>query len=101
MVIAKWTKRDARLRVFYVYSEISKLVLKGLLASNFLSAEDKFFFFLKFKRFSFKNSLSYYSRSCLFTGHARSVFRIFRLSRHQAKYCASNGFLTGLRKSSF
>lgn len=101
MVIIRWPKRDSRFRLLYYNSELSKLVLKSLLASSFFFTEDKMFFFFKFQRYSFKSSISFYSRSCLFTGHARSVFKLFKLCRHQAKYCASNGFLTGLRKSSF
>jgi ribosomal protein S14 len=101
MIVIRWPKRDASLRILYKNSEVSKILLKSLLASSFFSLEDKVFFFKRFQKYSFKSSISFYRRSCLFNGHSRSVFRLFKLSRHQAKSCASNGFLIGLRKSSF
>jgi succinate dehydrogenase (ubiquinone) iron-sulfur subunit len=101
MIVIRWPKRDASLRILYKNSEVSKLVIKSLLASSLFSLEDKIFFFKRLQKYSFKSSISFYNRSCLFTGHSRSVFRLFKLSRHQAKYCASSGILTGLRKSSF
>lgn len=35
------------------------------------------------------------------TGHPKSVFQYFKLSRHQSKRFAADGLLLGMRKSSF
>lgn len=76
-------------------------MLKGLLASSFFKFEDRAFFFKCFQRYLFKFSISFFRNSCLFTGHSRSVFRLFKLCRHSAKAAASSGLLMGMRKSSF
>jgi ribosomal protein S14 len=54
-----------------------------------------------FDKFDKYSSVSFFKRSCLLTGHARSVFRRFKLVRHQAKFYGSHGFIVGLRKASF
>jgi small subunit ribosomal protein S14 len=100
-MMIRWPKRDASLRIFYKRSEISKLVLKSLLASSSFFFSEKVFFYKAFQKFSFKSSISFYRRSCLITGSSRSVFKMFKLSRNQSKAKASHGYIVGLRKSSF
>jgi hypothetical protein len=51
--------------------------------------------------FSKRSSLSVYRRYGMFSFIGKSVFRRFKLNRHFVKANASNGFLVGLRKSSF
>ena len=98
----RWPKRDAKLRISYKRKEVSRLVFKGLLSSHIFGSSSKIFFFKNFQYcFSKKSSNSFYRRSCLLTGSARSVFQMFKLSRIQSKAKASHGFLIGLRKSSF
>ena len=102
MVIIRWPNRDARLRLCYLPTELNKLVLRGLLAnSSSFCFFDRVFFFKRLAKYFFKFSISFFRNSCLFTGNARSVFRLFKLCRHSAKACASNGSLIGMRKSSF
>jgi len=40
-------------------------------------------------------------RYCVITGLSRSVSRQFKMVRHQCRFFAVNGFLSGLRKASF
>lgn len=47
------------------------------------------------------SSISRYRSCCGFSRFGRVVIRKFSLSRHFCKRFASNGFLTGMRKSSF
>lgn len=61
----------------------------------------KLYFSKLFLHFNELSSISRYRNSCLFSNYGRSVFRQFKLSRHFAKRFASNGYLLGLRKSSF
>jgi ribosomal protein S14 len=82
--------------------EISRMVLKGLLADSLnFCMDDKFYFFFKFSRKLLKKSISYFKNSCFISGYSRSVFCRFRLSRHHAKKLSSSGFVVGMRKSSF
>jgi ribosomal protein S14 len=101
MIFIRWPKREERSRFLYGPLEVNKLILKSLLSSEKFFFEDKVFFFKFYNKFYYKTSISFYRRSCLFTGHSRAVFRLFKLSRHQGKSFASFGFIAGLRKSSF
>jgi len=76
-------------------------MLKSLLFSEQFAFFFRIYFFQIFRGFSKYSSTSFYRRYCIFTGYAKSVFRFFKLSRHQCKRFASNGYLMGMRKSSF
>lgn len=82
--------------------------LKKNLIKYFLSNQYKNFKSNKIVKFIYRNkfyykysSVSFFRRNCLISGNSRSVFRLFKLSRYLCKYYASNGYITGLRKSSF
>lgn len=76
-------------------------MLKSLLSSEEFSLLYRFYFFQILKKFSKFTATSSYRRYCIFTGYTKSVYRSFKLSRHQCKRYASNGYLVGMRKSSF
>lgn len=101
MLITRLPNSDARLRLRFSPKELNKLVLRGLLANYDFNFLDRVFFFKRFSKYFFKYSISFFRNSCLFTGNARSIFRLFKLCRHSAKTYASNGSLMGMRKSSF
>lgn len=96
-----WIKKDKILRKVFVKFEIKKLILKSLLYNINYSFFFKLYFDNFFKKFLYNSSISRYRTSCMFHGNSRSVFQRFKLSRDVAKNFASNGFLTGLKKSSF
>lgn len=96
-----WINRDVNVRKKISNVELRKKLLKSLLASSFFDFSDKVFFFRLFQRYNLQSSISFQKTSCLFTGRSKSVFRMFKLYRHQAKAFASNGLIGGLRKSSF
>jgi ribosomal protein S14 len=96
-----WIYKDQNVRTKICKVELRKKILKSLLSSTFFDFSDKIFFFRLFQRYNFQSSISFQRTSCLFTGRAKSVFRMFKLYRHQAKAFASNGLIGGLRKSSF
>ncbi len=94
-------KRDKSYRFFYKKTEISKMVLKSLLSSEFFKFEDKIIFQKSFGKFGFKSSISYYRHGCIISHQTNSVSRLFKLSRTFSKRYASYGKITGLRKASF
>lgn len=47
------------------------------------------------------SSIGKYRNSCSFSNHGRVIFRNFKLSRIFCKRFVANGFLIGMRKSSF
>lgn len=96
-----WIFRDKNVRQKIYRVELRKKLLKSLLASSFFEFSDKTYFFKLFQRYNLHSSISFQRGSCIFTGRAKSVFRMFKLYRHQAKAFASNGLIVGLRKSSF
>lgn len=89
MVFFRWIHRDVRCRLGFGRVELQKQLLKGLLGSSAFGFEDKVFFQRSMQRCFLRFSLAYFRNSCLLTGHARTVFRTFKLSRHSAKRHAS------------
>ena len=81
--------------------ELNKIILKSLLSDFSFFNIHRFYF--NYKLISYKKETYYTAlrRSCFLTNYPRSVVRFFKLSRHQAKFYASNGYLNGIRKSSF
>jgi len=71
------------------------------MASCLFTREDKIFFSASFFRFSKFYSISFYRRSCVYSGYSKSVFQLFKMSRHQVKRNFALGYLVGVRKSSF
>ena len=77
------------------------LIIKSILYNNKYNFLNKLYFDNLFKKFTNKSSISKYRTNCMFLGNSRSIFQKFKMSRHICKKLASNGFLTGLKKSSF
>jgi len=96
-----WYKRDAKNRLKFSIHEYNKIILKSLLSNNRLIFNQKIYLRRLFDCYDKTSSVSYYRRSCLLTGHSRAVFKTFKFCRHQTKFYASHGFISGLRKASF
>jgi len=96
-----WINRDFTIRKLYSKYEIKKLILKCLLYNNKFNYKKKIFFDVKFKKFTYKSSISKCRSNCMFLGNSRSIIHKFKLSRYASKKFAGMGFLIGLKKSSF
>jgi ribosomal protein S14 len=57
--------------------------------------------YLHMKRMAFKQSATKIRNRCIFTGNARAVSSLFRMSRFTFKMFARNGRINGLTKSSW
>lgn len=77
------------------------MVLKSLINNNLYNFKYKLYFSKIFYKLPIDSSISRYRTYCMLRLHSRAIFKFFKLSRHTMKYCASNGLLTGFRKSSF
>lgn len=82
-------------------NELNKLVLKSLLSSEDLKFLPRVFFFFFLQKYSIKSSISFFRKFCNIDGYSKSIFRFFKMSRHNSKRLSSFGYLTGMRKSSF
>ena len=87
-------------RLKYRRIEINKEILKGLIAHS-KKLEEKIYYTRLLQKFPAKLSISYYRNGCYNSGSGRSVFRLFRMNRHECKSMSSYGLLAGMRKSSF
>lgn len=94
-------KKDKINRSIYFKYEIKKLILKSLLFNINYPFFYKLYFDYYFKKFPFSSSISKYRTYCMFLGNSRSIFQRFKLSRHICKKYGSQGFIVGLKKSSF
>ena len=96
-----WIIKDKNNRKLFLKYEIKKKVLKSLLFNDDCNILHKIRFDSAFKKYPFNSSISRYRTSCVILGNSRSVFQRFKLSRHAVKVLSSNGFLTGLKRSTF
>ncbi len=97
----RWPRKELKKRKLFKKYEIKKLVLKSLLNNFFYKYQFKLYFTRLFNTFPMNSSTTRYRTYCMLQLQGKSIFRFFKLSRHMVKYCASNGSLTGFRKSSF
>lgn len=81
--------------------ELNKIVLKSLLRDFSFINIYRFYFNYKLSSYNKNTFFTSFRRSCFLTNYPRSFVRFFKLSRHQAKFYASDGYLNGMRKSSF
>lgn len=88
-------------RLLYSRKEIYKIIYKSILANTFVNKSIKIFCYKLFIKSSKFSSISYYRNFCIINNWSRSVFRDFKMSRHQAKAFSSTGVICGVRKSSF
>jgi len=96
-----WVNRDKVIRNLYSKLEVKKLILKSLLYNNCLSFNKKMYFDFRFKKFTYKSSISKCRSNCMFLGNSRSIIQKFKLSRYSSKKFAGMGFIIGLKKASF
>lgn len=95
------TIKDKKSRVRFARVEFKKFLLNYLLNSS-LNEENKKLVYVRYmKRQKYKNSLSHIYKRCLINFRARSVFRMFKMSRIQIKHYAGFGQVIGLTKSSW
>jgi len=95
-----WIKKDTVARLKFRRIELNKLILKSLIAYSVVP-EEKIYYRRLLNRFPIKSSISHYRNGCYNSGSGRSVFRLFKMNRHECKSLSSYGLLAGMRKSSF
>jgi len=100
MHLSNFKKYDVNLmELLELKKNVSKMVLSGCF-NKFRSL--RFIKYLgRLKYFNKFSSISYFRRSCIYSGICRSVFRKFKLSRYKVKLYASYGLFNGFRKASF
>ena len=99
--VKTWINVDNAYRKCYVHTEINKAVLRSLRAKTNLPIINRMYWNNIYHHYGRKHSLSYYRRGCQTTSSGRSVFTQFKGSRHKAKQWGSQGWLPGMRRSSF
>lgn len=97
----QWVKNDKNIRKLFLKYEIKKIIIKSLLYNYNNTIYQKLYFDKKYKQFTFKSSIARARTSCIFLGNNKSIFNNFKMSRDMFKKYASEGYIIGLRKSSF
>jgi len=96
-----WILKEFNSRNLYKKCWLKKLVYRAALANWYLDWDVKFYFHHQFLKFNKQSSISFYRNKCLINDWSRSIFRKFKMSRHQGKAYASLGLICGVRKASF
>jgi small subunit ribosomal protein S14 len=92
--------KDAKRRKQFANYEQKKKKLKYLIL-NTKNMIKKTKLLIQLRKMPKDSSITRMRNYCILTGKARSVYRDFRLSRHQIRRLASQGDLVGIRKSSW
>ena len=85
----------------YKKVELQKILLKSIMKDYNLNKISRVY--LGYKLYDY-NKYSFFTclrKSCVISNYPRSVSRLFKMTRHCVKYYASNGYIMGIRKSSF
>ncbi len=91
--------RDKKKRIEFLYLEKKRKLLKLLIKNKFLL--NKIRFTAKNLEMQKKGYCSIIKNYCIFSGRARSVIRVYNISRMFFKKLASFGYLKGIKKASW
>lgn len=89
------------MRQKYATVELKRLTLRFLAANVSDRVINRVYYSNLYAKLPRKLNVTFFRNSCHRTGSGRSVFRLVKFSRHEFKRLSHNGFVSGLRKSSF
>lgn len=95
--------KDRKLRNKFFKNELYVITYKFLISSNILKQNSLFIFnlinFNYFHTYLANNSKSKIHNYCNITGRARGIIKFFHISRLTFRELASNGLISGLKRS--
>ena len=94
-------QRDRKRRALVQKYELKRLKLKNIINSTELPMQLRWEATLKLAKLPKNSSKVRIKNRCLITGRAHGVYRDFKVSRIVFRQLASNGQLSGIRKSSW
>ncbi|RZC66160.1 hypothetical protein C5167_009856 [Papaver somniferum] len=93
--------RDHKCRLLAEKFEMKRIFHKAMSKDNSLPAEMRDEHRLKLSKLPRNSSFTRIVNRCVFTGRARAVYKMFRMSRIVFRDLADKGALTGVKKSSW
>ena len=81
--------------------ELSRKILKSISVNQNLSSDFRSNAFLKLIKLSKNSSITRVRNRCMLTGRGRGILSFFKLGRNVFRSLASNGYIPGVRKSSW
>ena len=97
----KQIKKNITQRYLFQQNEKQRLILKAITQNLILENTIRWKTQKKLLQSPNQSSVTRIKNRCIITGRARSVYRLFKLSRIQLRKLASGGFLPGLSKYSW
>lgn len=94
----KTIKKNKKQRLLFQYFELRKLSIKAIIYNKELPFSIRTKIQQKNFRFDLNSSITRIKNRCILTGRARSISKMFKLSRLQFRLLASNNFLPGVHK---
>lgn len=94
-------ERDKKRRKLVEKYELKRLELKNIINSTSLPIKIRWEATLKLSKLPRNSSKVRLRNRCVITGRSRGVYRDFKMSRIMFRQLASNGELSGVRKSSW
>ncbi len=93
--------RDLKRRNLVSKFELLRLEYKSILKDFTLSKEYRYQHLLKLNKLPRNSSKIRIKNRCILTGRGKSIHRFCKLSRIKLRELASQGYLTGMKKSSW
>lgn len=97
----KQIKKNITQRYLFQQQEKQRLIFKAITQNVTLGNQLRWKTQKKFLQSPNNSSVTRIKNRCIITGRARSVYRLFKLSRIQLRKLAASGFLPGLSKYSW
>jgi ribosomal protein S14 len=97
----KYLYKDYLRRNLYNNIEKKKRILTSLFKNRSLSFKLRFSFFLEISNLKKNSSLVRIQNRCIFSGHKRSVYKIFRINRMQLKDLAFHNLIPALKQANW
>jgi len=96
------TEKDSKHRQQFEKIEIAQIMLRTLLQAQILGTNHRLCLTKELHfRTAKKSSRVKIKNRCILTGRAKSIYRFCKLSRIKFKELASQGYIPGIRKSSW
>ena len=99
--MSNFIQKDLNKRILVLKNELKRLQYKYIVTNQSIDKEFRCMYIHKLNKLN-KNSCKIRVKNrCVLTGRARSVYRLFRLSRIKFRELASQGMLPGVTKASW
>lgn len=99
--MSNFIQRDYNKRRLVSKCELKRLQYKSIIKNQNLAKEIRYNYIRKLNELNRNSCKTRVENRCIYTGRAKAVYKMFRLSRIKFRELASQGLLPGVEKASW